>query len=120
MTRKKSLLSAFALLILNSNLFATEPANQWIENYITNTPDFPKESIQFKSYPNLLKNPEAFRRVIQTFAARYCDLNLDAIVGLDSRGFIFGAALAYEMKIPFMMIRKAGNCLEKLKRSITH
>ncbi len=112
----KSLFSLLVALALSSNLIATEPANQWIEEYITNTPDFPKAGIQFKSYPELLKNPEAFHRVIRTFAKRYRDYHLDVIVGLDSRGFIFGTALAYEMNIPFVMVRKEGKLPRKVEK----
>ncbi len=111
---KKTTLSLLTTLILTSPLIATEASNQWIDEYIATVPDFPKPGIQFKCYPDLLKNPEAFHRVIKTFADRYRDYNLDAIVGLDSRGFIFGTALAYEMNIPFVMIRKAG----KLPRQV--
>lgn len=99
---KKTVLS---LLFATCALTANE---SWLESYILNIPDFPKAGIQFKWYPELLKNPEAFHRLIQLFAQRYQDSNLDAIIGLDSRGFIFGTALAYEMNLPFVMIRKTG------------
>lgn len=89
---------------------------EWIHEYITTVPDFPKPGIQFKCYPDLLKNPEAFQRAIRTFAERYKDSDLDAIVGLDSRGFIFGTALAYEMKLPFVMVRKAGKLPRKVEK----
>jgi adenine phosphoribosyltransferase len=86
----------------------------WIQNYLTPVPDFPQPGVQFQWYANLLKDPKAFRAVIQTFAKRYKDSNLDAIAGLDSRGFIFGAAVAYELEVPFVMIRKPG----KLPRAV--
>lgn len=79
-----------------------------LENYIETIPDFPKTGISFKWYPKLLKDPVAFHEVIKIFADRYKNLALDAIVGLDSRGFVFGTALAYEMNLPFVMIRKKG------------
>lgn len=113
---QKKLFSLLTAVALSGNLLATEPSNQWIEDYITNTPDFPKAGIQFKSYPELLKNPEAFHRVIRTFAQRYREYNLDVIVGLDSRGFIFGTALAYEMNIPFVMVRKEGKLPRKVEK----
>jgi adenine phosphoribosyltransferase len=112
---KKTALSLLASLALSS-LTATESHNRWIEEYIATVPDFPKPGIQFKCYPDLLKNPEAFHRVIKTFADRYRDSNLKAIVGLDSRGFIFGTALAYEMNLPFVMVRKAGKLPRKAER----
>ncbi len=113
---KNAFLSTVAALVLSANLSATDPANQWIEEYIENVPDFPKPGIQFKCYPALLQNPEAFHRTIATFADRYRDYNLNAIVGLDARGFIFGAALAYEMNLPFVMVRKAGKLPRKAEK----
>jgi adenine phosphoribosyltransferase len=113
---KKSAFSFLVTFVLSIHLNATEISNQWIEKYIATVPDFPKPGIQFKCYPDLLKNPEAFHRVIKTFAHRYRDFDLDAIVGLDSRGFIFGTALAYEMNLPFVMVRKAGKLPRKVEK----
>jgi adenine phosphoribosyltransferase len=104
------------ILAWGLNLTATEKSHQWIEEYISTVPDFPKVGIQFKWYAELLKNPEAFHKVIKAFAARYQTVNLDAIVGLDSRGFIFGTALAYEMNLPFVMVRKAGKLPRKVEK----
>lgn len=113
---KKTATSLLMTLSLCAQLPATEPSNQWIEEYIATVPDFPKPGIQFKCYPDLLRDPEAFHRVIKTFAERYRDFDLDAIVGLDSRGFIFGTALAYEMNLPFVMVRKAGKLPRKVEK----
>lgn len=108
------ILSLITSLILTTGLAATDC--EWVNDYITNVPDFPKPGIQFKCYPDLLKDPEAFHRVIRIFAERYRESNLDAIVGLDSRGFIFGTALAYELNLPFVMVRKAGKLPRKTER----
>lgn len=113
---KKAVFSLLTTCVLGTHLTATETSNHWIEEYIATVPDFPKPGIQFKCYPDLLKNPEAFHRVIKTFADRYRDVDLDAIVGLDSRGFIFGTALAYEMNLPFIMVRKAGKLPRKVEK----
>ena len=86
----------------------------WIQDYLTPVPDFPQPGIVFQWYANLLKDPKAFRQAIQMFAERYRDSEITGIVGLDSRGFIFGAALAYELEVPFIMVRKPG----KLPRSV--
>lgn len=75
---------------------------------IRNVPDFPKPGIQFKDITTLLKNGPAFRYVIDTWKARYTGKKLDAIVGAEARGFIFGAALAYAMELPFVPVRKPG------------
>ncbi len=102
-------------------LFAVETAKAtgdclWIQNFITPVPDFPKPGIMFQWYANLLKDPEAFHLAIETFAERYRNSGLDGIVGLDSRGFIFGAALAYELKVPFVLVRKSGKLPRKVER----
>jgi len=86
----------------------------WIQHYLTPVPDFPQAGIRFQWYANLLKDPKAFHSVIQNFANRYRDADLNAVIGLDSRGFIFGSALAYELEVPFVMIRKSG----KLPRAV--
>ena len=75
---------------------------------IRNVPDFPKPGIQFKDVTTLLKNALAFRYVIDSWKSRYLDQNVQAIVGADARGFIFGAALAYAMGLPFIPVRKRG------------
>ncbi len=75
---------------------------------IRNIPDFPKPGIQFKDITTLLLHPEAFQYVVDTFAERYENNKPDVIVGVESRGFIFGAPLAYKMAIPFVPARKPG------------
>lgn len=80
----------------------------WIMNYIHPIADFPKPGIQFQWYAHLLRDPKAFSRAINEFADRYRNSGIEVIAGLDSRGFIFGAALAYELKLPFILIRKPG------------
>ena len=75
---------------------------------IRNIPDFPKPGIQFKDITTLLLNPEAFQQVVDTLVERYENNRPDAIVGVESRGFIFGSAMAYAMGIPFVLARKPG------------
>ncbi|MCT4617276.1 MAG: adenine phosphoribosyltransferase [Candidatus Gracilibacteria bacterium] len=70
--------------------------------------DFPKKGVSFKDITPLLKNSNAFKTSINIFKNRIKDKKIDAIVALDARGFIFGAALAYELNLPFIPIRKAG------------
>lgn len=71
-------------------------------------PDFPKPGIQFKDVTTLLKSGPAFRQIIDGWRIRYEGLSVDAIVGAEARGFIFGAALAYAMEKPFVPVRKPG------------
>ncbi|MEQ8819083.1 MAG: adenine phosphoribosyltransferase [Sumerlaeia bacterium] len=75
---------------------------------IRNIPDFPKPGIQFKDITTLLADPEGFNAVIFNLAKRYHDAGLTKIVGVESRGFIFGAALAHALGLGFVPVRKEG------------
>ncbi len=70
--------------------------------------DFPKEGVVFKDITTLLNNKEAFQALMNHLELRYNTYNLDYIAGIDSRGFIFGAALADRLKIGFVPVRKKG------------
>ncbi|MCB1082812.1 MAG: hypothetical protein KDK61_00740 [Simkania sp.] len=61
---------------------------------------FPKPDVNFHWYGKLLREPKAFRQVIQAFADRYKDQEIDVILTLEARGFIFGSTLAYELSLP--------------------
>lgn len=75
---------------------------------IRDIPDFPKPGIIFKDITPVLKSAELFCRVIQAFSERYRDKAVTAIVAIESRGFIFGGALAERMGVPFVPVRKKG------------
>jgi len=79
-----------------------------IKSYIRDVPDFPKKGIVFKDITPLLKEPKAFRHVIQLLGDRYKNHKLDAVVAMESRGFIFGGALATHLGISFIPVRKPG------------
>ncbi len=79
-----------------------------LAQFIRNVPDFPKPGIQFKDITTLLLVPEAFQYVTEQFRARYAGQQVDAIVGVDARGFIFGATLALALGLPFVAARKQG------------
>jgi adenine phosphoribosyltransferase len=70
-------------------------------------PDFPKAGILFRDVSPMLRNPAAYTQAIKTFAGAWRG-KADAVVALDARGFIFGAMLAYELHLPFVMVRKKG------------
>ncbi len=70
--------------------------------------DFPKAGIVFKDITTLLNNKEAYQLLMNHLEDRYKDYNLDYIAGIDSRGFIFGAALADRLNIGFVPVRKKG------------
>lgn len=79
-----------------------------LPTYIRDVPDFPQPGVLFKDITTLLKEPAAFRGVIDLFAARYQDQHIDVVAGIESRGFIFGAPLAYALGVGFVPIRKFG------------
>ena len=76
--------------------------------YIRDIPDFPAPGILFKDITPLLKAPDAFKHVIDCFFERYSSRPVDAIVGIDARGFLFGAPLAQRLGKPFVPARKQG------------
>lgn len=75
---------------------------------IRDVPDFPKKGILFKDITTLLRDPEAFREAIDALAARYVDERIDEVVAVESRGFVFGAPLAYKLGAGFVPVRKPG------------
>jgi len=79
-----------------------------IENSIRDVKDFPKEGIVFKDITTLLNNKSAFKALMDHLEDRYKSYDLDFIAGIDSRGFIFGAALADRLEIGFVPVRKKG------------
>ena len=82
---------------------------QDFSQFIRDIPDFPKPGILFKDITPLLGNSEAFYAAIDALAAPYeAEANIDAVIGIDARGFIFAAALAYRLNAAFVPIRKSG------------
>ena len=79
-----------------------------IRDAIRNVPDFPKPGILFKDITPLLLDPKLGKKIIAEFTAQLKDTKVDAIIGIESRGFIFGYMLAVEMNVPFIPIRKSG------------
>ncbi|HFU73982.1 MAG TPA: adenine phosphoribosyltransferase [Helicobacteraceae bacterium] len=86
----------------------TQNERKIITDAIRDIPDFPKPGIVFKDITTLLNNPEAFGLLMDHLKARYATYNLDYVAGIDARGFIFGAALARDLGIGFVPIRKKG------------
>ena len=71
-------------------------------------PDFPQPGISFKDITTLLRDGEALRETVKRLAEHFKGTEVDLIVGVESRGFILGAPLAYEMGLGFTLIRKPG------------
>jgi len=78
-----------------------------IASRLRDIPDFPVPGVVFKDFTPLLSDGPAFRAVIQDISSRYVG-QVDVIVGIEARGFILGAAVAYELGIGFVPVRKAG------------
>tara|TARA_B100001758_G_C18359914_1_gene585077 strand:+ start:948 stop:1475 length:528 start_codon:yes stop_codon:yes gene_type:complete len=79
-----------------------------LDKIIRNIPDFPKEGINFKDITPLLLDSDISNYIIDSFIDKLEGLNIDAIVGVESRGFLFGFLLANKMGVPFIPARKAG------------
>ncbi|HSA07503.1 MAG TPA: adenine phosphoribosyltransferase [Candidatus Gastranaerophilales bacterium] len=79
-----------------------------VKSRIRDIPNFPKEGIIFKDITTALKDPEAFKRIVNYLTAEFKDLNIDYVAGIESRGFIFGAPVAYNLGAGLVIIRKPG------------
>ena len=84
-----------------------------IKDIIRSVSDFPKKGIDFKDITPLLLNPNISDEIVNEFINKLSSINIDAIVGVESRGFLFGFLLANKMGIPFIPIRKAGKLPSK-------
>ncbi|MEP6916367.1 MAG: adenine phosphoribosyltransferase, partial [Acidobacteriota bacterium] len=79
-----------------------------LKSRIRSVPDFPKPGILFYDVTTLLRDPEGFRLTIDRLSDPYRDKQIDFVVGIESRGFIFGAAVADRIGAGFVPIRKPG------------
>lgn len=79
-----------------------------LKEHIRSIPDFPKKGIVFRDITPLIGDREVFKKVIDKFHERYKKKDIDAIVSVESRGFIFGAALAYKLGCAIIPVRKKG------------
>src|SRR5579883_965534 len=79
-----------------------------IQTLIREIPDFPKPGIQFKDITTLLRDPAGLSYTIDLLAEKVSELAPDFVIGMESRGFIFGAPLAYKLGAGFIPVRKPG------------
>jgi adenine phosphoribosyltransferase len=79
-----------------------------LKKYIVEVPDFPKPGISFKDITPVLENPEAYQWTIDQMAKAFDGIEFDMVLGVESRGFLFGAPLALHMGKGFIPIRKPG------------
>jgi adenine phosphoribosyltransferase len=79
-----------------------------IKHLIRDIPDFPKSGILFRDITTLLSNPEGLRYTIDILTEKCSEFEPNYVVGMESRGFIFGAPLAYQLRVGFIPVRKPG------------
>ncbi|MDT8990396.1 adenine phosphoribosyltransferase [Curvibacter sp. APW13] len=87
-----------------------QSVNQYLKDHVRTVPDWPAPGVQFRDITPLLQDAKVFRVLIDAFVHRYMDPQLrpDVVAGLDARGFILGAVVAYELNVGFVPIRKKG------------
>jgi adenine phosphoribosyltransferase len=79
-----------------------------LKEKIRTVPNWPVKGVMFRDITTLLQDPAAFRAACDALYNRYKDMNIDKVVGIDARGFVFGAVLAYKLKVGFIPVRKKG------------
>lgn len=90
-----------------------------LKKFVRDIPDFPKKGILFKDITTLLKDKKAFKATIDAMALLLAKKKIAYVVGIESRGFIFGTALAYKLGAGFIPVRKKGK-LPALTRGVTY
>lgn len=100
-----------------SYLPLTRDKVEWIKSTIRDIPDFPKPGILFKDMTTLMRNAEAFQYVIDVLSEKFAKANIKYAVGIESRGFILGAAMAHKLGIGFIPIRKPGKLPHKVEKA---
>jgi adenine phosphoribosyltransferase len=75
---------------------------------IRSIPDYPKPGIIFRDITTLLGNPRAFRRAVDELVQPYCGVRIDKVAGIEARGFILGGAVAHQLSVGFIPVRKKG------------
>lgn len=79
-----------------------------LHSFIRTIPDYPKPGIQFRDITTLLRDPEGLRLAVDGIADRYSAGEIDLVAGIEARGFIFGTAVAYQLGLGFVPLRKPG------------
>ena len=79
-----------------------------IENYIRSIPDYPKPGILFRDITTLLQSASGFRRAVDEMVQAHAGVRIDKVAGIEARGFILGGAVAHQLSVGFVPIRKKG------------
>ncbi|HVM07048.1 MAG TPA: adenine phosphoribosyltransferase [Acidimicrobiales bacterium] len=88
----------------------------WLKGHIRDIPDFPKPGVVFKDITPLLSAPEAYRATIDHLATPFSDRHIDKVLGIEARGFIVAAPVAYHFGAGFVPVRKAGKLPWRIER----
>ena len=88
-----------------------------LKKIIRDVPDFPKKGVLFKDITTLLKDPASFQRTVDLMSHRYVGKGIDVVVGVEARGFIVGAALAYKLGAGVILVRKPGKLPHKTHKA---
>src|SRR5574337_1349170 len=88
-----------------------------LKRSIRDVPDFPKKGILFKDITTLCKEPALFQRMVDLLGHRYIGKGVDLVVGIEARGFIVGAALAYKLGAGVVLVRKPGKLPHKTRKA---
>jgi adenine phosphoribosyltransferase len=91
---------------------------QRIKSAIRDIPDFPKPGIIFKDITTILKDPELCEAIVDAFVGQLKDTRIDAVAGVESRGFLFGLTIATKLGVPFIPVRKAGKLPYSIKQKV--
>ncbi len=89
-----------------------------IKAAIRDIPDFPKQGVVFKDITPILKDPVLCENVLNAFVEQLQSTRIDAVAGIESRGFLFGLSLAGRLSVPFIPVRKAGKLPHTVKQKV--
>lgn len=98
----------YRYLIINRNRKETETAMKELKDYVVSIPDFPEPGIIFRDITSILQDAEGLHMAIDQLQEALKGVEFDVIAGTESRGFIFGMPLAYNLGKPFVPVRKKG------------
>ena len=82
--------------------------NDWVKSRIRSIPDYPKPGIVFRDITTLLGDAQGFRKAVDEMVQPYAGSGIDKVAGIDARGFILGGAVAHQLSVGFVPIRKKG------------
>jgi adenine phosphoribosyltransferase len=102
--------------MFNHDELPGQHAVRYLRSRLRNVPDFPQPGILFKDITPLLADPRAFQITLDLFAERFIGERIDTVVGIESRGFIFGGAIAARLNASFVPVRKPGKLPAKVDR----